>query len=76
MITVLTSDYTIISANVTDTIGGKQIYLYLSPQLVDTVAWVQQHRQRLEREQQIRDQDPMARELYAQYETYIGLVNK
>jgi hypothetical protein len=63
----------IINVSVMDVHGGKEIRLDLSPTMVDTINWMQQYRSQLEREQQLRAQDPAARELYAQYETYVNL---
>jgi carbohydrate-selective porin OprB len=53
--------------------GGHQLYVSLQQELVDTIKWVQQHKSQLERERQIRAQDPAAQELFTQYETYLNL---
>lgn len=63
-----------ISISMSDTHGGKMMMgLHLDAQMVDTLTWMQQYRQQLEREQQIRETDPNARELFNQYQTYINL---
>jgi carbohydrate-selective porin OprB len=53
--------------------GGHQLYVSLQQELVDTIKWVKQHKSQLERERQIRAQDPVAQELFTQYETYLNL---
>jgi hypothetical protein len=63
----------VMSAHVTDVMGGHLIHLYLHPDILDTINWVKQHKAQLEREQQIRAQDPAAQELFTQYETYLNL---
>lgn len=63
----------LLNVGLSDTYEGKYVHIDLTPQLVDTLEWVQQHRQQLERQQQIRNMDPAARELFDQYETYINL---
>lgn len=70
---ITSSDHSIISVSVSDTHGGKHIHLYMTPDLIDTVQWVKQYKSQLAREQQIREHDPAARELYDQYQTYLNI---
>lgn len=53
--------------------GGVMIHTSLTPEVVDTLKWVQQYRRQLEQEQQIRASDATARELYDSYQTYINI---
>lgn len=72
-LTTYSSHPQMISISMSDTHGGKMMGLHLDAHMVDTIKWMQQYRSQLEREQQIRAQDPTARDLYAQYETYLNL---
>ena len=62
-----------ISISMSDRQSNKIVGLHLDAQMVDTIRWMQQYRQQLEREQQIRAQDPAAQDLFNQYQTYINL---
>ena len=72
-LTVYSSHPFVISMSLSDSHGGKTLGLHLDPVMVDTITWMQQYRQQLEREQQIRAHDPTARQLFSQYETYMNL---
>ena len=73
MIQITTNQPNVISGHVIDVMGGHMIQLYLTPDILDTINWVKQHKAQLEREQEIRAQDPAAQELFTQYETYLNL---
>lgn len=73
MIAVHSSHNNLLQLHVTTMKGGHQLYVSLQQELVDTIKWVQQHKSQLERERQIRAQDPAAQELFTQYETYLNL---
>lgn len=66
----------LINLEIMDVLGGKMLYLRILPVIVDNLTWISQYRQRIEQEQQIREQDPAAADLFAQYQAYINLVNK
>lgn len=72
-LTVSTIQPDLLFVNVCDTLGGQQLSINLNANLVDTIIWIQQYRSQLEREQQIRETDPNARELFNQYQTYMNL---
>ena len=72
-LTVNNSHSHLVHVSVSDSMGGQHLSLHVMPTMVDTIKWVQQYRQQLEREQQIRQQDPAAQELFLQYETYMNL---
>jgi hypothetical protein len=75
-LTVNSTHPEIMSASISPMYGGHNLTIYVSPNMVDTIKWVQQYRSQLEREQQIRSHDPAAQELYDEYQTYISLVHK
>jgi hypothetical protein len=72
-LTTHSSHPSLISMSMSDTHGGKMLGLHLDPGMVDTIKFMHQYRSQLEREQQIRETDPNARELYNQYQTYMNL---
>jgi hypothetical protein len=73
MIRVACSHPNIIYVTVSDMMGGQQLYVGVMPDILDTINWVHQYKQQLEREQQIRANDPVAQELFTQYETYLNI---
>jgi len=74
MIQVMAYPPDLLMAHVMDIHGGQHMDIRLTDDLVDTINWVKQYKKQLDREQQIRSQDPVAQELYDQYRTYINLV--
>jgi len=53
--------------------GGQQLSINLNADLVDTIIWIRQYKAQLEREQKFRDENPVAKELFDQYTTYVNL---
>lgn len=72
-LTVSTIQPDLLIVSVCDTWGGQQLSINLNADLVDTIIWVKQHKAQLAREQQIREENPLAKELFDQYTTYINL---
>lgn len=58
-----------------DVQGGKQLVVDLAPQVQTDLKWLREHRDRLNYEQTLRDENPVAKELFDQYTTYIKLTN-
>jgi hypothetical protein len=73
-LTVSNSHPHLVHVSVCDSMGGNHLSVHVMPTMLDTITWMQQYRQQLEREQQIRQQDPAAQDLFNQYETYMNLV--
>ena len=63
----------IIHVSLANTNGGKELHVNISSEMAENLRWLREHRHRMEREQQIRSQDPAAKELFDQYTTYINL---
>lgn len=72
-LTVSNSHPHLVNVSVSDAMGGHHLMVHVMPTMLDTLTWMQQYRSQLEREQQIRQQDPAAQDLFLQYETYMNL---
>jgi hypothetical protein len=75
-ITVSTIQPDLLFVSVCNNWGGQQLSINLNADLVDTIIWIRQYKAQLEREQQFRDENPVAKELFDQYTTYINLAHK
>ena len=63
----------IIQTTALDRLGGVDVSVSVTEKTSSLLAWVEEYRNRIEREQQLRDQDPELRHLYDQYQTYLSL---
>lgn len=75
MITIFAYPWDMIHATVSDIHGGKQITIELSESTVDNLKWIREYRAKLEKEQQLRDENKDLQELYDQYITLANLVS-
>lgn len=72
-LTVSTTTPGFIHVHVSDTYGGKHLTVELDAEVMADLRWIRKYKQQLTQEQQIRSQDPAAKELFDQYETYMNL---
>jgi hypothetical protein len=66
----------LVSISSHEILGGHAIELRMTTDMLDTLNWIQQYRSQLEKEAKIREQDPVAQQLWTEYRTYLDLVHK
>lgn len=62
-----------IHVHISDTYGGKHLSVELDAEVLADLRWIRKYKQQLIQEQEIRESNPVAKELFDQYTTYINL---
>jgi hypothetical protein len=75
-ITVSTPTPGFIHVHISDSWGGKHLTVELDAEVLADLRWIRKYKQQLTQEQQFRDSNPVAKELFDQYTTYINLAHK
>jgi hypothetical protein len=61
-------------ASVSDAFGGKHITIMISPDVIEAVNWVKEHRSNLEKELELRNSNPALATQWDHYQTILRIV--
>lgn len=74
MINARTSNPDLIHVSTMDVHGGRDIYVSVSNDVVETINWVRKYRQKLEKEIELRASNPALASAWDQYQVMLRIV--
>lgn len=61
-------------ASVSDIPGGHHIHIMITPEVIDSINWVKAHRHKLEKEIELRNNNPALATQWDHYQTMLRIV--